>query len=246
MMTPGAPPALIKVPRKAVVAEPWAWPRTQLDAERVAEFIALYEDQGLAALPALDVVSDHDQWILADGWHRLTALGQLGFAEVPVNVIAAGDDDPYRAAYRHGLVTAATAARPLSRRERSAAVRRLLADSPDSSDREIARLTGVSPTTVGSHRRQLAGENEQPSEGQRSEHYLATATADELAKKLVASLDKLYTARGLGDALLGDRTGRRLARALKARHGEHAADWARRLVQWATACLNELEPPARR
>jgi hypothetical protein len=225
-----------------ICADTSAWPRSSLDQVRVAEFVGLYRDDGLGALPALDVVSTGDGYLLADGWHRLNALRALRVQEALVRLIDPAGLPPDEAAWRHGLITAATAARPLSRAERRTAVDRLLGNSSSLSDREIARLVGVSPTTVGAHRRRLGGETSAPGAGEQlGSQYVAAVTADELAYRLSRSLHRLYEERGLSDWFLGDRTGKRLAAALVDLHGpDDALAWAGRLQGWATVAVAEL------
>ncbi|MCW2689590.1 MAG: hypothetical protein JWR37_4480, partial [Mycobacterium sp.] len=60
------------------------------------------------------------------------------------------------------------------------------------------------------------------------------------------SLDKLWAARPITDAVLGDRAGKRLAQVLLDRHGDEALPWARRLAGWAQTCLSEVEAYAQR
>lgn len=237
----------------SVVARPQLWPRRRVDQARVAEFVGLYRDGGLDALPPLDVVPDGQRLLLADGWHRLTALQTVRSRTAQVRLLPA-DPDPLTATYRHALLTASSAALPLTRAERRAAVRRLLTDSPQLSDRQIARLAGVSPTTVGTHRRQLTGpaggDNIDEKAGETGEQltdrYLAAVTADRVAQRLAGSLDKLWAARPLTDTLLGDRTGKRLAQVLVDRHGDQALPWARRVASWAQTCLTEVEATGQR
>lgn len=243
------------VPLGRVITDPGLWPREQLHHGRVEEFMLLYRDGGLDALPPLDVVPDGGDLLLGDGWHRHQALTRLGSPTALVRLIT-GPGDPTGVAYRHGLLTASTAALPLTRAERRAAVIRLLEDQPELADREIARLIGVSPTTVGAYRRHLDGDIDtamtaEPSAGEQqttvptvdqpSPVIGATVGANELALRLARGLEKVWQARGLSDLLLGDRTGRRLAAALRAQHGEDALAWARRLASWSNTCLAELE-----
>lgn len=238
-----------------VVADVALWPRQELHPGRVEEFMLLYRDGGLAALPPLDVIADGEDLLLGDGWHRHQALTRLGSPNVLVRLITE-PGDPADVAYRHGLLTASTAALPLSRAERRAAVIRLLEDQPELADREIARLAGVSPTTVGASRRRLHGDGATPSTGtaptvgdpstpadgvRPSPPLRMPSGADELAIKLARGLDKVWQARALSDVILGDRTGRRLAAALRTEHGDDALVWGRRLAQWTATCLAELE-----
>lgn len=225
-----------------VVAEASIWPRQLLDPGRVAEFAGLFRDGDLEALPPLDVVLDGNDLLLADGWHRLRALEAIGAEHVLVQVIDLAGLPPAEAVYRHALATASTAALPLTRAERRTAVVRLLTDYPELADREIARLVGVSPSTVGAHRQRLLGHIDTVGDGEVAEALYAAATgADELARRLARSLGRIFEQRGLTDYLLGDRTGRRLAKALVEVHGDdEALVWARRLQSWAQSAIGEL------
>lgn len=231
------------VATKAIAADTSVWPRRGLDHARVAEFAAPFREGGLDALPPLDVIASGNGFVLADGWHRLHALKALRAGEVRVQVLDAGTDTPSVAAYLHGLRTAATAALPLTRAELSVAVDRLLTDDPQRSDREVARLAGSSPTTVGAHRRRLtepavdvAGNGEMTERA-----YLSAVGADELARTLARALGKVFEQRDLSDYFLGDRTGKRLARALLDLHSpDDARAWAERLQAWASTAVAEL------
>lgn len=202
---------------------------------------------------------DGERLLLADGWHPHQALTRLGSSTARVQMLA-GDGDPAATAYRHGLRTASTAAMPLTREERRTAVLRLLHEHPELADREIARLVGVSPSTVGANRRRLQ-DNDRGGEAAAgdladetvqaqltppaSQPYPVTPGADELALRLARGLQSVWEARALSDLILGDRTGRRLAAALRAQHGDQALTWARRIAQWSSSCLHEFEPTSR-
>lgn len=231
---------VFEIPLGSVLADPSAWPRSGWDESRVAEFVTLLADDP-QALPPIDVVQSGDGYLIADGWHRTAAAQALRAKTIQARLLSP-DGEPRKQAFRHGLVTAARSALPLSRADRRAAVRRLIEESPQSSDREIARLCGVSPTTVGSARRVLQGSPEGVGQPEPGDLYYAAVTARDLARKLVTSLDKLYAARGLTESLLGERTGHRLAVELRNHHGDDALVWARRLAQWSNAALAELDP----
>jgi len=254
MNVPASAPQEVALTR--VLADPGLWPREGLHQGRVEEFMLLYRDGGLDALPPLEVVPDGDQLLLGDGWHRHRALTQLGSATARVRLITE-PGDPITVTYRHALLTASTAALPLTRVERRVATIRLLEDQPELADREIARLVGVSPSTVGAHRRRLQDGDGEAALGDLDEAvqdqltppagqpYPVTPGADELALRLARGLQNVWEARALSDLILGDRTGRRLAAALRAQHGDQAQAWARRIAQWSNSCLNEFEPAKR-
>lgn len=233
------------LPATAIVGDRSAWPRQRLDDERAAEFMGLYAEDGHDALPPIEVVAaDDGQFIVADGWHRMTAQLRLGFDRVRVVIVAPRSGlSASEIAYERALETACATAKPLSRAEKRAAIARLLAERPGASDREIARLVGVDHKTVGSIRRRVGSSPaEPPSEGDQSagERYLAALSADEIVLRLVRDTDRLWQARGLGEMALGDSVGRRLAHALTERHGERAQEWAQRIHEWGAVALAEL------
>jgi hypothetical protein len=103
----------------------------------------------------------HDRWppilltdegLVLDGCHRVEAARRLGRTTILAVVSSASTQlgcfiEAARANAGHGL--------RLTRAERSAVAKRLLVEAGGLSDRRIARIAGVSPTTVGTYRRQL-------------------------------------------------------------------------------------------
>lgn len=89
---------------------------------------------------------------VVDGMHRLEAARSRGERLVPVVYFDGTDEEAFVAAVRlnavHGM--------PLSARDRSAAVGRILAAHPHWSDRRIAAVCGVAPKTVAAQRRRSA------------------------------------------------------------------------------------------
>jgi ParB-like chromosome segregation protein Spo0J len=86
---------------------------------------------------------------VVDGAHRLQAARERGAGTIRA-VLVDGDDTSVlalsvRLNSQHGL--------PLTRRDRTAAVDRLLTARPDWSDRRVAALAGVAHSTVASRRR---------------------------------------------------------------------------------------------
>lgn len=88
-----------------------------------------------------------------DGMHRLLAARMRGERSIDAYVFEGSADEAFvlalRANIKHGL--------PLSLKDRAAATARVLASFPEWSDRAIAAEAGLSPKTVSSIRRRLAG-----------------------------------------------------------------------------------------
>jgi hypothetical protein len=234
---------------------PRAWPRLQLDQERVAEFIGLYEGGDPVALPPIDLLPlPGGGYLLAEGHHRLEALIQRwGYRDdhpershmwAPARILELPHGrDPVEVAFELGLQTAVTVSKPLTLLERRAAALRLMAERPNTSDREIARLVGLSHQTVGRLRKRSTdhAESDGIDDQEPTESYLAYVTAAEIALRLARGLDRLWEARGLSELILGDKTGRRLAKALTDVHGDDARRWAERLREWAEIAIAELD-----
>jgi ParB-like chromosome segregation protein Spo0J len=89
-----------------------------------------------------------------DGMHRVRAAVLSGVAYVQALLFEGAEDEAFLLAVRlnvmHGL--------PLSRADRVAAAGRIIASSPQWSDRAIARATGLSDKTVASIRRRTSAE----------------------------------------------------------------------------------------
>lgn len=227
------------VPLDRIRIDRRAYPRLEIDAERVAIMREFYAASGPGALPAIDLVATADgRLIVADGAHRLTAAQSLRWTAIPATLVAVpADVDPLDAAYLHALDSAVSAAKPLSRGERLHAMARLIAEHPDWSDREIARRAGTSHTTVGRARTVKARPAQEANE---SELYLTARAAERTAAALARTVARAWNDRGLTDLLLG-RMPATLAAALEAQFGDDAAVWAERLQRWASAALADLE-----
>jgi hypothetical protein len=205
-MSPVTPVQAIEVSKIRFVQE--AWPRRYRDEERVGDFAALYLQEGATGLPPLELVDEgNGRFLIADGVHRCEAARQAGLTHVLATLhIPASGADPAAVAYRRALECSAISSKPLTRAEKRAAIRRLLREQPEWSDRELARLVGVDHKTVGRVRKQLEvptllGDGEPPA-------FRAGPSPESLAKKLFQAFERTYEARGLGvlDFFTGDRT----------------------------------------
>ncbi|MFE3652083.1 ParB/RepB/Spo0J family partition protein [Streptomyces sp. NPDC059152] len=92
---------------------------------------------------------------VVDGVHRVRAAQRLGRDTIEARFFEGTDEDAFVLAVElnssHGL--------PLSLGDRTAAANRILATHAAWSDRRIARVTGLSPTTVGSLRKRVTVQN---------------------------------------------------------------------------------------
>jgi hypothetical protein len=225
------------VPIEQIIADPSAWPRKELDRERVEDFRELYESDGLAVLPPLRVVQRADGYLLADGWHRHAALSELACPEVPIEIIESGGRSEEVVAFEEGLRSCATTSRPLTRAEKHAAVMRLTVEG-GRTDREIGRLVGLSHQTVA---RVRAARATGPSDHPQDEAPSIDPSSLELTRRLVRSLQRIWVERGLTD-VFANRMPRNLADALLEEFGEdEAVVWARRLAAWSGHALQQLE-----
>jgi hypothetical protein len=216
-----------------------AWPRAEVDADRVHEFYCLYQADGGDTLPPIEVIADPPGgFVLCDGWHRLTARRDLGAARVREVVVSIPRvSDPVATAFLCAVARSAISAKPLTRAEKQAAVLRLIEIRPGASDREIGRLAGVDHKTVG--RLRAWGISPPVSRAARS-----VPGAGAAARKLLGAFEKIREARGLG--LLdwwrgGDRTGHRLADALLDVYGDEALERARLCIGWLEQAIVVIE-----
>jgi ParB-like chromosome segregation protein Spo0J len=84
-LSPASPAQLVKL--DLIRFTPHAWPRRYLDEERVEDFAALYREQGVTALPPLELVDDqHGRLLIVDGVHRWQAARKAGLEEVLATV----------------------------------------------------------------------------------------------------------------------------------------------------------------
>jgi hypothetical protein len=214
---------------------PRAWPRQYLDNERLDEFVALYQED-LTLLPAVELVPDgQGRYLIGDGVHRVEAARQARFTEILATFVAVpAGADPVTVAYLHGLRRSAISAKPLTRAEKRAAIRRLLEMRPDASDREIARTIGVDHKTVGRLRR-----GDSPREVLT---FPVRPRPEKVAAQLYRALEKAYEARGLGiaDFFNGDRTGERLAGVLTDVYADRALEKAEQFRGWLDAAAHSL------
>jgi hypothetical protein len=240
-------PELLRVRLADVYRDTAEWPRSRLVTDRVEQFVDLYGDGWVDALPPLEVVraADGRLW-LADGWHRWEALHELEAfgidfeSEVPVVVIDPAGRIPGDVCFERGIATCLTASLPLTQAEKRCAVERLIGRNPSLSNRQIAKQVGVSPTTVGTVRRNMSNLDIQSAAValpvMRSE-----SEVDKVAVRLSSYLLQLHDARDLFDMLSPTRMGHHLAVTFDRRLGDGALSFARRAETWLHATVVQLE-----
>lgn len=124
-----------------------------LDADEYEALKADITDRGVM----VPVEYDEHGHVL-DGHHRLRACAELGITDWP-SVVRGGLDESGK---RRHARTLNLSRRHVSRADRRRLISEEIAEDPDRSDRAIARLLGVDHKTVGSVRREIAGEVPHP------------------------------------------------------------------------------------
>jgi ParB-like chromosome segregation protein Spo0J len=159
-----------------------------------------------AALPPITV--HRGTMRVIDGMHRLSAARLRGQTEIEVRFAGGDDDDVFvlavQANVRHGL--------PLTLSDRKAAAERILASHPQWSDRKIASVTALSPSTVGSMRRRSTNQDGHSNTrlGQDgTDRPLSTAAGRALARDLLAerpnaSVREIATIAGIAPSTVHD------------------------------------------
>jgi hypothetical protein len=134
----------------AIIVDPTIQQRVAMDREKVEEYAALYADGH--DLGRLVVFQVGEQWILADGFHRVDAAGMAGLTTLPCEV--------YRGTRRDAILYATSCnlhGKPLSNADKRQRVQTLLADPEWAqwSDNSIAKHCGVAQSFVGTVRKSL-------------------------------------------------------------------------------------------
>lgn len=117
-----------------------------LSAEEYAELKADIQLRGVMVPIEFD-----EKGNVLDGHHRLQICGELGISDYP-KVIRAGmtEQEKYTHARKLNM-----ARRHLTQEQKRELVREQLKETPEKSDRQIAKDLGVSPTTAGTVRKQM-------------------------------------------------------------------------------------------
>lgn len=149
----------MKVPKEAVKLElidqtQTTQVRLNCSEETVGNYREVLIDGG--ELDPVDLFYDRERnlFYVGDGWHRLFAYDREGREEIPAFVYPGGE----REAFLHALGANSKHGLPRTRADKRRAVELALQDAEiaEWSDRQIAQQCRVSPTFVGSVRRELA------------------------------------------------------------------------------------------
>jgi len=131
-------------------------PRSGIDPSHVQRLIEAMEAS--EELPPVILFYDGDNYWLADGFHRVSAMStKYGAIHVTIKIAADVRQGNRRDAILYSVGANRTHGLPRSRDDLRRAIETLLRDEEwqQWSDREIARQVGCSPTTVGSLRSRL-------------------------------------------------------------------------------------------
>ena len=120
------------------------------------EYEALKED--IAERGVMIPIEFDENGNVLDGHHRLKICAELGIADYP-KIIRAGMSETEKWTHARKLNMAR---RHLTREQRREMIRAQIKDTPELSDRQIARMLGVSHSTVGIIRRELIESNFYP------------------------------------------------------------------------------------
>lgn len=118
------------------------------------EHVQLLAESG-APLPP--IIVHRDTMRVVDGMHRLRAARLRGQHEVDVVYFDGGEDD----AFVHAVLTNISHGLPLGLKDRRSAAERILSSHPSWSDRRIATVAGLAPSTVCAIRERSTGRIDQ-------------------------------------------------------------------------------------
>ena len=141
---------MVRLAIKNIRRDPWVQVRRSgNDQETVQAYAEAFDH-----LPPVEVIKTPDGYLLADGFHRITAAMLLGHDKIEANVRKGTHDDALELAalanLRHG--------QPFTKEDRNDAIRRLHQAHPRWSKRQLAAKAAVSQQTVSDV---LAAKNEQ-------------------------------------------------------------------------------------
>jgi hypothetical protein len=125
---------------------------TGVDDDTVRQYAEAMEEG--ATFPPLTVFRTEDAHILVDGWHRYRAATSLGWTHFEATIIEGTEDEAY---HYSRFVTNRTNGQRLSRADLQALCEEVVSDPNlnTKSDRELAKMVGVSHPMVASARKRV-------------------------------------------------------------------------------------------
>jgi len=157
------------------------------------EYEALKEDIAERGV-MIPIKFDEDGNVL-DGHHRLKICAELGIEDYP-KIVRSGMSETEKWTHARKLNMAR---RHLTREQRREMIRAQIKDTPGLSDRQIAKMLGVSHSTVGIIRRELieSGQVDESttSLGSDGKEYKRRCDSDELDKYALFTVDDYYAIR---------------------------------------------------
>lgn len=190
---------------KIVADESKMQAREKISEPKAKEYATLMKD-GIK-FPPIEVFEKGDQYILADGFHRLHALKANGDVTVTVKVLPGGETE----ALFHSLGANSTHGLARSNGDKKKAVHTFLThpDFSKFSDRDIAKHIGVSNVMVSKYRKTLKrnsgeGEGEDSGKGSKGGRLRAELT-DAQADSLDETISKLRNELVACSKKLGER-----------------------------------------
>ena len=151
-IVPGTTHRTARLPLEQIRPSTDPRPRVKLSKPTVATYERAYRDD--EKLPPILVRQCGEWYEILDGGHRYRAALRAGLTELPVQIVKVTDEEAFDVAVQanmaHGL------AYSMADRKHIAAVRLQTPRYSGRSDREISRVCGLSPSTVGKLRKKLS------------------------------------------------------------------------------------------
>ncbi len=213
------------------------WPRKKLNAAQVEAFTSLYQDDGADALPPLLVWPDADEpgcYVLLDGWHRCEAAEQAGLPTLPAELFAGSDRF---AAYCEAVRLSSTGPVQMTQQEKRDAVDRIVGTAPGMTNREIARIVGVSHTFV--NRRRDQEDIEQAARPAGTARASSKAEATEAPEQQIGQFLNIFY--GLPEDMPGEQLAELMAEQARDLFGDHAAEWLDNISETASSAAALVE-----
>lgn len=137
-------------------------PRVSLSTDAISDYHDVIFEGG--ELPPMDVFQVGDDYLLVDGFHRISAYRKLGIIEVPVNVHTGTREDAIRFAIGANRAHGLRRSNPDKRRAVEMAFGLMAENKANWTDTYIGEMAGVSSMFVGNVRKELFPETKEATE----------------------------------------------------------------------------------